>query len=304
MSATSRRTLIAGATGLIGRALLFRQSSAVILTRDPTRALTRLGAVEAHAWRPEAEAPPRDALRDVDVVFNLAGEPVTEGRWTTEKKRRIRDSRVLSTRHLVAAFAKQDRRPRVLVSASAVGYYGERGDEELHEGSIVGRGFLAEVCAEWEREALAAASLGVRVVCVRIGIVLAPGGGALSRMLTPFRMGLGGPLGSGRQWMPWIHIEDVVGLLEHAGRNDRIQGPVNVVGPRPVTNAEFTRVLGRVLRRPTLLRVPRILLRIAFGEMSEILTASQRTFPRTAESSGYFFKHRDLEGALAEILTA
>jgi uncharacterized protein (TIGR01777 family) len=296
------RTLITGATGLVGRALLPRLESAVVLTRDPARAGARLGPVEAQAWNPESGPPPLAALRDVDVVFNLAGEPVAEGRWTAERRRRIRDSRLLGTRHLVAAIAELERRPRVLVSASAVGYYGDRGDEELDEGSAVGRGFLAEVCAEWEREALAAMRLGLRVVCLRTGIVLAPGGGALARMLTPFRMGLGGPLGSGRQWMPWVHIEDLVGLLLHAGQNDRLSGPMNGVGPRPSTNAEFARAFGRALHRPAVLPVPRWLLRAAFGQMSEILTASQRVFPRVAQRSGYVFKHAELDRALAAAL--
>jgi uncharacterized protein (TIGR01777 family) len=302
MSTASGRTLITGATGLIGRALLSRIENAVVLTRDPTRVGARLGAVEAHAWKPEAEPPPQSALRDVDVVFNLAGEPVAKGRWTREKKRRIRDSRVIGTRHLVAAIADLEPRPRVLVSASASGYYGDRGDEKLHEGSTAGRGFLAEVCAEWEREALAARHLGVRVVCVRTGIALAPGGGALARMLIPFRMGLGGPLGNGRQWMPWIHIEDVVGLLQHAAGDDRMKGPVNAVGPRTATNAELARALGRVLHRPAVLPIPRLMLRVVFGEMSKMLTASQRVLPRVAESCGYVFGHADLEGALADIL--
>jgi uncharacterized protein len=296
------RTLITGGSGLIGQALLPRLESAVVLTRDPARVGTRLGAVEMHAWEPETGPPPLAALRDVDIVFNLAGEPVAEGRWTAERKRRIRDSRVLGTRHLLAAIAEMERRPRVLVSASAVGYYGDRGDEELDESSAAGRGFLAKLCAEWEREALAATRLGVRVVCVRTGIVLAPGGGALARMLPPFRMGLGGPLAGGRQWMPWVHLEDVVGLLLHASRDDRVRGPVNAVGPRPVKNGELTRTLGLALHRPALLPVPRMLLRAALGEMSEILTASQRVFPRVAERHGYVFRYAELRDALGSIL--
>ena len=183
-------------------------------------------------------------------MFNLAGEPVSEGRWTDEKKRRIRDSRVVGTRDLVAGLALLKSRPRVLVSASAVGYYGDRGDEELDERSAAGHGFLAEVCADWEREAMAASQLGIRVVCVRIGIVLAPGGGALARMLTPFRMGVGGRLGSGRQWMPWIHIKDVAGIMLHASWNNEINGPMNAVAPSPVTNADFTRALAHAVHRP------------------------------------------------------
>jgi len=238
------------------------------------------------------------------VVFNLAGEPVAEGRWTAERKRRIRDSRVLGTRNLVAGLAGLESRPQVLVTASAVGYYGDRGDEALDETSSPGHGFLADVCVEWEREALAAERLGIRVVCVRTGIVLARGGGALARMLTPFRMGAGGKLGDGRQWMPWINLDDEVGILLHAMNDDRIHGAINAVGPRPVTNAAFTRALGHAVHRPAFLPMPKTALRLAFGEMSVILTASQRVLPKEAERTGYTFKHPELAGALAAVLTA
>jgi uncharacterized protein (TIGR01777 family) len=296
------RTLVTGATGLIGRGLIERLESAVVLSRDPADARRRLGAVEAHPWSAEAGPPPAAALRGAEVVFNLAGEPVAEGRWTAERKRRIRDSRVLGTRHLVAGLAAEESRPRVLVSASAVGFYGDRGDEELDETSSAGQGFLAEVCAEWEREALEAERLGIRVVCARIGIVLAHGGGAMAKMITPFRLGAGGRLGSGKQWMPWVHLDDVVGILMHASRDARIRGAVNAVGPGPVTNADFTRALGRALHRPAVLPVPSLALRVAFGDMSEILVASQRVFPRAAERTGYAFAHPELGGALAAAL--
>jgi len=300
------RTLVTGATGLIGKALIGRLESAVVLSRDPARAKQTFPAAQAHAWSPESGAPPAHVFDGVDVVFNLAGEPVAEGRWTVDKKRRIRDSRVVGTRNLVAGLAAglaaMEKRPRVLVSASAVGYYGDRGDEELVETSAHGSGFLAEVCAEWEREALAAEGLGIRVVCARIGIVLAKGGGALEKMLTPFRLGAGGKLGDGRQWMPWIHLDDVVGLLLHASRDARIQGAINTVGPRPVTNADFTRALGQAIHRPALLSVPKVALRLAFGEMGKILTDSQRVLPNVAEQTGYVFKHPDLGGALKTAL--
>jgi uncharacterized protein (TIGR01777 family) len=301
------RTLVTGATGLIGRALIDhligRLDSAVVLTREPDRAKGKLPKVAAHAWSPEAGPPPTRAFDGVDVVFNLAGEPVAEGRWTTDKKRRIRDSRVLGTRNLVAGLAAlEEKRPRVLVSASAVGYYGDRGDEEFVETSASGSGFLAEVCAAWEHEALAAQALGIRVVCARIGIVLAQGGGALAKMLTAFRLGVGGKLGDGRQWMPWIHLDDVAGILLHASQDARIQGAINAVGPRPVTNADFTRALGKAVHRPAFLTVPKIALRLAFGELGQILTDSQRVLPRVAEQTGYAFKHGDLGGALAAAL--
>jgi hypothetical protein len=296
------KTLLTGATGLIGRELVGRLEQAVVLSRDPEQARRRLPGVEAHLWAPEAGPPPAAAFHGVEVVFNLAGEPVAEGRWTDERKRRIRDSRVLGTRNLVAGLAGLTSLPRVLVSVSAVGYYGDRGDEELDETSSPGHGFLADVCVEWEREALTAERLGIRVVCVRTGIVLAHGGGALAKMLLPFRMGAGGRLGSGRQWMPWIHLEDEVGILLHVVEDARIHGAVNAVGPRPVTNAELTRALGHAVHRPTFLPVPKAALRLAFGEMSEILTASQRVLPKEAERSGYTFKHPELAGALTAVL--
>ena len=298
------KALITGGTGLVGRELLAKLTDAVVLSRDPAKTSRKLGVGRAVRWDPAAEPAPLDALQGVEVVFNLAGEPVAEGRWTENKKRRIRDSRIVGTRNLVAGLGALDRKPEVLVSASAVGYYGDRGDEELDETSPAGRGFLAEVCAEWEREALAAEALGVRVVFVRIGIVLAPVGGALARMLTLFKMGAGGRLGSGKQWMPWIHIEDVVGVLLHASRTAAVRGAINAVSPHPVTNAKFTRALGHAVHRPAFLPVPKTALRIAFGEMSEILMDSQRVLPHVAERTGYAFKHTELEGALAAVVAA
>ena len=296
------KTLLTGATGLIGRELVGRVESPVALSRDPERARRRLPGVDVHAWNPEVGPPPPSAFDGVDVVFNLAGESVAEGRWTDERRRRIRDSRVLGTRNLIAGLAALTSRPRVLVSASAVGYYGDRGDEVLDETSDPGRGFLAEICVEWEREARAAEDLGIRVVCVRTGIVLARSGGVLARMLPLFRMGAGGRLGDGRQWMPWIHIDDEVGLLLHVVNDERIQGAINAVGPQPVANADFTRKLAQVLRRPAFLPVPKTALRLAFGEMSTILTASQRVFPKRAEGFGYTFRHTELAAALASVL--
>jgi len=298
------RALVTGATGLIGKHLLAKLENPVVLSRDPDEARRRLGNIEAHAWNPESGPAPADALRGVDVVFNLAGEPIFEGRWTDEKKRRIRDSRVVGTHNLVSALAALTTRPKVIVSASAVGYYGDRGDEELDETSTPGHDFIAQVCVDWEREAMAADQLGIRVVCVRVGIVLAPGGGALATMLTPFRMGIGGRLGSGRQWMPWVHINDMIGLLLHASRNDTIRGPMNAVSPRSVTNLDFTKALAHAVHRPALLPMPRIALRLALGEVSDILTASARVLPRVAENSGYVFEHPDLAGALDDVTSS
>jgi len=298
------KSLITGGTGLIGRELLRGLQDVVVLSRDPARSARKFGAGRAVRWDPATEPAPREALQGVEAVFNLAGEPVAEGRWTEDKKRRIRESRILGTRNLVAGLRALDRKPEVLVSASAVGYYGDRGDEELDETSPPGRGFLAEVCTEWEREALAAETLGIRVVCVRIGIVLARNGGALARMLAPFKMGAGGRLGSGKQWMPWIHVDDVAGLLLHASRTAAVRGAINAVSPHPATNAGFTKALGHAVHRPAFLPVPKTALRIAFGEMSGILTASQRVLPRVAERTGYAFQHAELDGALAAVMAA
>ncbi|MBK8482416.1 MAG: TIGR01777 family protein [Proteobacteria bacterium] len=298
------KALITGGTGLVGSALLGTLTDAVVLSRDPAKASQRLTSGRVLRWDPAAEPAPLEALQGIEAVFNLAGEPVANDRWTAEKKRRIRESRIVGTRNLVAGLRHLDRKPEVLVSASAVGYYGDRGDERLDESAPAGEGFLAEVCAEWEREARAAEALGVRVVCVRIGIVLAAGGGALARMLGPFKLGLGGRLGSGKQWMPWIHIDDLIGVLLHASRRQDLRGVLNAVSPQPVTNADFTRALGRALHRPAFLSVPKAALRIALGELSEILMASQRALPHVAERSGYLFQHPALEGALAAVVAA
>ena len=297
------QAVVTGATGLIGQALIRQIGSPVtVLSRDDGRAQRLLRGAKFHRWAPEGGPAPVEALRGADVVFNLAGEPAAEGRWTAEKKRRIRDSRVVGTRHLVEGLAALDERPRVLVSASAVGYYGDRGDEWLDEHSSPGRGFLADVCIDWEREAMAAERLGIRVVCVRIGLVMSTVGGALARMLPPFRLGAGGRLGNGRQWMPWIHIDDLVGILLHAGRSEALRGPVNGVAPAPVTNAAFTLALARAVRRPAVLPMPAFALNVAFGEMSGMLMASQRVMPTAAQRSGYTFSHPDLDEALASLL--
>ena len=299
------KALVTGATGLVGQQLVRRLGEAVVLTRDVAQGQARLGAgVRAFAWQPEAEPPPAAAFEGVDVVFHLAGEPVAEGRWTAEKKRRIRDSRVLGTRQLVATLQGLSALPRALICASAVGFYGSQGDRELREAAPRGEGFLAEVTESWEAEARAAERLGIRVVTARLGIVLSPQGGALARMLTPFRLGVGGMLGDGRQWMPWVHIDDVVGLLLHAARDERLRGPLNVVSPAPVTNADFTRALGRALGRPTILTVPRLALRAVFGELAEALLQSQRVLPGAALETSYGFSYRDVEVALRACLAA
>jgi uncharacterized protein (TIGR01777 family) len=296
------KALLTGGTGFIGRNLIQLFADAVVLSRNADATPSRLGSARLLRWNPEAEPAPAEAFVDVDVVFNLAGESIAHGRWTDDKKGRIRESRVRSTRNLIAGMAALETPPAVLVSASAVGYYGDRGDDELGEDAPVGRGFLADVCAEWEDAAMTATKLGIRVVCVRMGLVLAKGGGALAQMLGPFRMGVGGKIGDGKQWVPWIHIEDAVQMLAFAGERPGIRGAMNAVSPNPVTNADFTRALGRALHRPTLLSVPKLALRAALGEMSEVVTASCRAFPRVAERNGFTFRYSHLDQALAVAL--
>ena len=295
------RALVTGATGFIGRKLVASLEQPVILSRRPEIAKQILGDVQTYAWDPEAGPPPAEALGGVEAVFHLAGESVAAGRWTTQRKERIRESRIRGTRNLVAGLEAQKERPRVLVSASAVGYYGSRGDEILEEDAKPGGDFLAEVCQAWEAEANRASQFGVRVVTPRIGIVLGKGGGALAKMLTPFKLGLGGRLGSGEHWMPWIHLDDLVGLMLHAAKKE-ISGALNAVGPAPVTNREFTRTLASALDRPAIFPVPEFALGLMFGELASVLLASQRVVPRVAEKTGFQFQYPSLEGALRDIV--
>ncbi|MFN8628725.1 MAG: TIGR01777 family oxidoreductase [Candidatus Binatia bacterium] len=299
--------VITGATGFIGRKLVSRllvEGHAVLaLTRNVEAARLRLpercGCV---LWNPPDGPEPR-VLQTADAIVHLAGEGVAERRWTRARRQAIRQSRVAGTHALVTAVAALDpaARPPVLISASAVGYYGDRGDERLDEGTRPGNDFLARVCQEWEKEALAAQVLGVRTVVVRIGIVLGKGGGALEKILPPFRLGLGGRLGSGRQWMSWIHLDDLASLLMFLIGHRAAAGSINAVAPVPVTNAAFASALGRALGRPTVLPVPAIALRLALGEMSTVLLASQRVLPRAAERLGFVFRYPELGSALAEL---
>lgn len=298
------KALVTGATGFVGPWLLRLLDNPVVVTRSPDRARHLLGnlAGPIYKWNPMKDPLSPEALDGVDVVFHLAGESVAEGRWTKEKKSRIRDSRILGTRHVVQGMSQSSQKPAILVSASAVGFYGDRGDEELTESAQPADNFLADVCVEWEREAMAAQQHGVRVVSARTGIVLGSHGGALSKMLTPFRLGLGGPLGSGKQWMPWVHVSDLARLYVHAAETGSIHGPMNAVGPHPVRNSEFTKALGRQLHRPAFMPAPYIGLRILFGEFAQILFDSQRVIPKVATDSGFTFNYPEIESAFRDIL--
>ena len=300
------KALVTGGTGFVGTRLLRLLDSPIVLSRNVERARRAVGGASGRvlAWDPLDGPPPAEAFDGVDVVFHLAGESVAEGRWTAAQKARIRESRVLGTRHLVEGISRAERRPRVLVSASAVGYYGDRGDEELTESSPPAADFLAEVCIAWEKEALAAEEAGVRVVTARTGIVLGAGGGALGKMLTPFKLGAGGPLGNGRQWMPWIHVDDLARLYLHAADTDAVRGPMNAVAPNPVTNSEFTKALGRAVHRPAFMPAPYFGLRLLFGEFAKVLFASQRVIPKVALETGFRFEFPEIGPALQQIIVA
>jgi uncharacterized protein len=294
------RILVSGASGLIGTALLASfepqgtQVVRLVRRRDSNAAQV--------SWDPLVPVPPA-AVSGFDAVVHLAGESVV-GRWTDEKKQAIRESRVQGTRNLAAALAQSEAKPRVLVCASAVGFYGNRGDELLPEESPGGQGFLPEVCREWEDASRIAAEAGIRTVSVRIGLVLSAKGGALGNMLKPFKLGLGGRIGSGRQWWSWIHVDDIVGGIQHAIRTESLSGAVNLVAPNPVRNAEFTKVLASVVGRPAFCPVPEFALRLAFGKMAaeELLLASQRVEPGKLLASGYAFRFRELRAALESLV--
>ena len=295
---------ITGASGLIGRAL----SSS--LRSDGHRVLRfqRGGVTTADAigWDPDAGRIDAPALEGIDAVVHLAGEGIAEHRWTDEQKQRIRDSRVRGTAVLAAAVASRERKPRVLVSASAIGYYGNRGNEILTEESAAGNDFLAGACVEWEAQTEPAATAGVRTVLARTGIVLDAHGGALKQMLLPFKLGVGGRQGSGQQWMSWIALADQVGALRYAIEHDDLSGPVNLVAPNPVTNADFARTLGRTLHRPTFLPTPMFPLKLRYGAelVESLLMASQRVVPARLQSAGFQFAFSSLDDALPAIVHA
>ena len=289
------KILITGSTGLVGTALALRLQHAGHTICRLIRPGTAPEAMRsAHGF---------DVQWNPDAVFNLAGASIAGQRWTPERKQLLRTSRVETTRSLVSALAKMSARPRVFLSASATGYYGNRGDELLTEESIAGTDLLSEIAREWETEALKAEVLGIRVVRARVGVILAKYGGALPRMMRPFQFGVGGKLGSGRQWMSWITLDEAVAILLYALENSHIRGPLNVVSPQPLTNTDFTKILAATLDRPALFPAPPIALRLALGEMADaLLLSSQRAVPAQLQRLNYPFQHPDLRSALTAIL--
>lgn len=291
------RTLITGASGLIGtalqRSLKAKGHEPLLASRDEPK------SGEDIQWDPETGFAEPERLEGLDAVVHLAGESISAIRWTDEKKKAIRDSRVQGTRSVVAAISKLKDKPKVMVAASAVGYYGERGDEELTESSAAGDGFLAEVARDWEAEARRAEDAGVRTVLLRTGIVLSKDGGALATMLLPFKLGVGGTVGSGKQWMSWIALDDHISVINFAIENENLRGAVNSTSPNPVTNEEFTKAMGEVLYRPTFLPLPEFVVSMALGEMGDaLLLTSTKVLPKRLEAAGFEFKYPDIKSAL------
>jgi uncharacterized protein (TIGR01777 family) len=324
------RVTVTGATGLIGPAVVAalreRGDEVTVLSRDPPRARAKLegsrrpratlgpastsptgprGALQALRWELASEPAPHDALTGRDAVVHLAGENIAQ-RWTANAKRAIRESRITGTRHLVQGLAActEPERPPVLVSASAIGYYGAHGDEPIDEEAPAGTDFLAQTCSAWETEAQAAAQLGVRVASVRTGVVLDRAGGALGKMLTPFKLGVGGPVAGGRQYISWIHTDDLVGIVLAAIDGVQWRGPINATAPEPRRNRDFSKALGRALHRPSLLPVPAVALALLYGEMSEIVTTGARVLPARALVLGYEFRYPQLDPGLRAALAS
>lgn len=297
------RVLVSGVSGPIGRALLpaLKASGAQITRLVRSNSAAPVSDERSILWDP-TQPPGTDVFSGFDAVIHLAGESIV-GRWTAEKKTKIRESRVEGTRNLAQGLARAKNKPEVFVCSSAVGYYGDRGDELLSEKSAPGSGFLADVCVEWEQATRAASEAGIRTVRMRTGVVLSPKGGALGKMLMPFKLGLGGRVGSGRQWMSWIDVQDMVGAMLHTVKSDLLRGPVNMVAPKPVTNAEFTKTLASVLSRPAIFPMPAAAVKLAFGEMGEtVLLGSQRVEAAELVGSGYPFRFRTLRESLENVL--
>jgi uncharacterized protein (TIGR01777 family) len=300
------KVMVTGATGFIGKELIKRLNEMgheiVVLTRNSDSARFRVPVhCEVITWDPCKYHLQSTALKGVDAVINLAGENIADGRWSPERKRELIQSRELSARRLVNAISYMDKKPKTLVSVSAIGFYGNRGDALLNETDSKGHGFLSDVCKVWEEEILKAKELRVRTVAYRLGMVLGHDGGALNKILPPFKLGLGGKLGSGSQWMSWIHINDLVNMLVHAIENPSIDGIYNAVSPNPVRNKEFTKTLGNVLNRPTIFPVPKFVLKIALGELSELLLGSQRVAAKKISDTGFKFNYPHVKEAVQEV---
>lgn len=295
------KALVTGSTGFVGTHLMRRLEQPIASGRSLEKIRQHFGDVEMRIWDPGRSVEP-SLLAGVDTVFHLAGESLFNGRWNAAKKDKIRASRVDSTRRLVDGIASSAQPPKTLICSSAIGFYGDRGDEKLTEGSASGHDFLAGVCESWECEALRAQKFGVRVVCIRTGVVLGKGGGALAQMLPLFRMGLGGRLGNGRQYMSWVHIDDLVGIMLYAARQAEISGPVNGVAPEPVTNRAFTMTLAQVLHRPAFFTIPRFILKLILGEFATVLLSSQRVLPEKISRAGYRFIFAELKDGLEDLL--
>jgi uncharacterized protein (TIGR01777 family) len=300
------KVLVTGASGFIGSALcdalLARGDTVVGLSRDPQRARATNPSVVWHAWEPALERPPAAAFENVDGAINLEGEKINQ-RWTDDAKRRIMESRRTGTRNLIAAIAGLERKPKVLVNQSAIGFYGDRGDAMVDESAESGEGYDAEVVREWEAAAGEAEGIGVRLAIIRTGHVLDPSGGLLGELLTPFKLGVGGPIAGGRQYMSWIHIDDEVGILLWALDNEQVSGTVNSTAPNPVTNREFSHAIGRALGRPASVPVPGFVLDLKFGgEFGRVLRGGQRVMPRRALDLGYKFRYPEIDGALKNLL--
>ncbi|MEA2204249.1 MAG: uncharacterized protein QOE77_1025 [Blastocatellia bacterium] len=297
------KLLMAGATGLVGTALKPALDKKGIGVTDLVRTEPNIALPEIE-WHPNKGEIDPSQIEGFDAVINLAGESIAEGGWTDEKKKRIRDSRVDGTRLLSETFAKLSAPPKVFLCASATGIYGNRGDEILDEDSAPGKGFLAEVCREWEEATEPAINAGVRVVKLRFGPIFSSKGGMLEKLLTPFKLGVGGKIGSGKQYLSWVTIDDVVGAVVFALENERVHGPINIATPNPSTNVEFTKAMGKVLSRPTIFAVPEFAARLAFGEMAdEMLLTSQRVLPKRLSEAGFKFQYPVLEAALRHVLS-
>lgn len=302
------RVLITGATGAIGSVLadtlLARGDEVVGLTRDPSKARPKNPTVSWHAWQATTERPPAEALENVDAVVNLIGEEINQ-RLTDSAKRRIRESRVTASHNLLQGIESASSTPKVFIGASAIGYYGDRGEAVLDEESTPGEGFMADIPVEWEAEQRAAEKMGMRLVLIRTGLVLADDSGLLKQLLPPFKMGVGGPLGSGDQYMSWIHMDDEIGLIRWALDDDRVSGVINATAPNPVTNKEFSKSLGKALGRPALFPTPKAAVALLRGsELADLVTGSARVIPRRAQDLGYEFQYPELDPALRNLLAS